>query len=655
MDHDGDSANAAKRRRGRTATACIACQRRKKKCNRQWPCNHCQERRIAHLCDFGTSKSAQRAQPRTSSTIGHPEQPASKVETTATATAILATTTTTSTSSDDSILFPDAASAVHILGYVKSGMFEAVMDTQPSNDSRVLDLPASVLQATRALPPRPYTDILVQNFFDRVNYHYGILHQPSFVTAYTEWWSHRREPQYARSISGIAMACLLLRICANSTQFISSTTKSQLESDLGDSVESISKDYHGAADILSDVLPAGAGGLVNAQQLFLGATWLKAEAEFVKAWHQLAACVRQGQEIGIHLDDLPGGMTVFERDLRRRLWCAAYTWDKFMAVTFHRPPIIQPGDTVQPPNQSLDSSATNPEIPSPSAAKVFENQLARHLVESAPATNNYVDMLAFAERWMLSLPPVFGVADPDRQWDAKYPWLAFQRLQLHSVGYMTQLILLRPYIVSQVDATQNEQPETDRSRSVHHAVDISLKAMAVSKEFFDLCFPEAAKYFMVSFCPFDNAALLCSLLLHDTEGNKVPRRLEVVAAIGTALYVSHCLRGYTKMSDVTWSILTALISHVNFQPAEKDVLDEAARSGKTRINGVNTTQVEPETSSPENLNFMPNGQPSTSGQFDLLDASLAMENGVQGIDLGILDGLWDWQSLQLDFVGDSLV
>lgn len=94
------------------------------------------------------------------------------------------------------------------------------------------------------------------------------------------------------------MACLLLRICANSTQFISSATKFQLESDLGDSAESISRDYHAAADILSDFLPAGAGGLVNAQQLFLGATWLKAEAEFVKAWHQLAACVRQGQEIG---------------------------------------------------------------------------------------------------------------------------------------------------------------------------------------------------------------------------------------------------------------------------------------------------------------------------------------------------------------------
>ncbi|KAK7409147.1 hypothetical protein QQX98_008640 [Neonectria punicea] len=175
-------------------------------------------------------------------------------------------TARTTSPEDDSISLPDAASPVNTLGYVNSGMLEAVMSSQQSTDeSEALDLPAGVLQATRALPPRPYTGILVHNFFERVNYHYGILHQPSFMAAYTTWWSQRRDARYSRSISSITLACLLLRICANSTQFLSSATKYQLESDLGDSVESISEDYHAAADILSEFLPAGADGLVNAQ------------------------------------------------------------------------------------------------------------------------------------------------------------------------------------------------------------------------------------------------------------------------------------------------------------------------------------------------------------------------------------------------------
>ena len=37
---------------------------------------------------------------------------------------------------------------------------------------------------------------------------------------------------------------------------------------------------------------------MQVQQLFLGATWLKAEAEFVRAWHAVGEAVRVGQEIG---------------------------------------------------------------------------------------------------------------------------------------------------------------------------------------------------------------------------------------------------------------------------------------------------------------------------------------------------------------------
>ena len=55
-------------------------------------------------------------------------------------------------------------------------------------------VPEQVHQALRAVPPRPYTDFLIQGFFENVNYHYGILHQPSFMEPYVEWWSQRRRP-----------------------------------------------------------------------------------------------------------------------------------------------------------------------------------------------------------------------------------------------------------------------------------------------------------------------------------------------------------------------------------------------------------------------------------------------------------------------------
>ena len=32
--------------------ACTECRRRKQKCDRQWPCNHCQKRKVVDLCRF---------------------------------------------------------------------------------------------------------------------------------------------------------------------------------------------------------------------------------------------------------------------------------------------------------------------------------------------------------------------------------------------------------------------------------------------------------------------------------------------------------------------------------------------------------------------------------------------------------------------------
>lgn len=57
--------------------------------------------------------------------------------------------------------------------------------------------------------------------------------------------------------------------------------------------------YHRAAQQLSNTIFPGQGGLVQVQQLFLTAAWLKGEGMFVDSWHALAAAVHAAQELGI--------------------------------------------------------------------------------------------------------------------------------------------------------------------------------------------------------------------------------------------------------------------------------------------------------------------------------------------------------------------
>ncbi|OCL03858.1 hypothetical protein AOQ84DRAFT_442453 [Glonium stellatum] len=43
---------------GHSVASCTECQRRKQKCSREWPCNHCSARKVPHLCQFASKSVA---------------------------------------------------------------------------------------------------------------------------------------------------------------------------------------------------------------------------------------------------------------------------------------------------------------------------------------------------------------------------------------------------------------------------------------------------------------------------------------------------------------------------------------------------------------------------------------------------------------------
>ncbi|KAH0490846.1 hypothetical protein TgHK011_002297 [Trichoderma gracile] len=515
MESEKDS---TKRVRGRTVTACLECRKMKKKCDRQWPCNHCSMRKMAHRCQF-------------SQTTRRNRQIIASTETSSTAPSSFVVSETSQYTSQ----VTSPASAMHKLGYLYTktdAVFGGIMAQYSESPTA---LPDPVLKASRVVPPRPYTDVLIGNFFDNVNYHYGILHQPSFMIAYVDWWSHRRKTQ---SESATRLTCLILRICANSAQFLSTQASLQLETDLGDSVQDLSRSYHDAAQTMSAFLSPASGDLVNAQQLFLAATWHKGEADFIQAWHELGAAVRVVQEMGVHTDSQSDELNEFDLEMRRRLWCALYTWDRYMAANFNRPPLTQ-SDTVVPlPNPTLDQQSALPDVPSIVVAKILENQLARQLGEGSPVDDtNFQSKLASVEAWMSSMPPAFRVINPEKRWD----------------------------------------------------------------------------------------------------GDLILRRMEVVHAIGQALYMSRRLRGCTKMGDATWSILDALRDRISLTRAEKELLEETERSGKndkdnTETGVSSTNQLD------EPFKFL-FGEDLRSPEDDLA----ADETDFLGMDLGILDAVWNWE------------
>ncbi|KAK7219707.1 hypothetical protein V2G26_007710 [Clonostachys chloroleuca] len=230
--------------RGRTATACLECQRRKKKCNRQWPCDHCQNRKMSHLCEFGPPKGPRHPVESEASSMNDSrrsiEPPVSEIQ--------------------NPLSLEDCSLALDELSYVDSDILRVLQIQPTTKPTKALSVPSHVMQAIRTVPPRPYTDGLVKNFFNLVNYHYCILHQPHFMTQYTKWWSTRPELRSSPSCSDISFTCLVLRICSNSTQFLTPSDIHRFESELGESILVLGANYNTAAQTLSDYLPSGSGG-----------------------------------------------------------------------------------------------------------------------------------------------------------------------------------------------------------------------------------------------------------------------------------------------------------------------------------------------------------------------------------------------------------
>ncbi|KAL5333808.1 hypothetical protein BJX70DRAFT_403220 [Aspergillus crustosus] len=177
--------------------------------------------------------------------------------------------------------------------------YQRFIFTDLADDTKTSEKPESsptdkVGSALRVLPPRPYLDALVQSYLSGPNYQYYIIYPPAFSREYASWWEDRvrgRAPDRS-------MTCLLLQLCACSTQAPSESLRTMLETELGENIPQLSRRYHNAARSLSNSIRAGKGGLAQIQQLFLTSWWLKGDAQYVDSWHILAAAIHEAQEQG---------------------------------------------------------------------------------------------------------------------------------------------------------------------------------------------------------------------------------------------------------------------------------------------------------------------------------------------------------------------
>ena len=139
-----------------------------------------------------------------------------------------------------------------------------------------------------------FSDTLVRNFLDNVNFYYYIIYPPTFLSEYSEWWRNRE----AGRPLGAPWTCLLIMICACSVQHATTDLARKLMSDLRMDVKQLADVYNDAARELHSAIPLGHSHFYTVQYLLHSCYWYKAEAQFVECWHLLGSAVREAQMLG---------------------------------------------------------------------------------------------------------------------------------------------------------------------------------------------------------------------------------------------------------------------------------------------------------------------------------------------------------------------
>ncbi|RSL72080.1 hypothetical protein CEP53_001283 [Fusarium sp. AF-6] len=528
---------------GQYRSACAECHRRKQKCNREWPCNHCQKRKVADKCRFfqpnpGSSPSdsltpgTDKKRARSRDDDGEPE-PDSPVE------------------GDDDDLGLEA------MGYAAGPLFESL--TIASKTKKPLgeltwvhpDTCPQLKHALDVLPSRPQMDALVQSFFNNVNYHYYIIYPPIFLQEYQTWWDRRTSN---KDVS-LQWTILLVMVCACATQHLDVEMKPIVEVELAEAADTLTKEYHKAGTELGRVIPIGQCHLLNIQWMLHSIYWYKAEARFVEAWHVIGAAVREAHELGLHRVAIAEGLTEFEREMRRRVWCVLDCWDWQFASGLGRPTIIDHTDIdVEPPSLTLEDLSPSPllhmKLQSELVTQLAQRWSAPKNINTASEVQEYKRML---EDWIRDFPVVYDVDRPDTSKDHKHTWIVFHRFYIHTMAYLMILNPMRSFMAQTYTKSSPEDLLAVRSDAVHY----SLKNLDTTTRWVDHVSHRDGRFHFIIFSLFDTAAVLSTAIIKD-EDHTIPRRDEIVDAVDNSVRLLKRLKAISTTAKTSHDILVKM-------------------------------------------------------------------------------------------------
>ncbi|KAL7951505.1 hypothetical protein V8C42DRAFT_304267 [Trichoderma barbatum] len=550
--------------------ACSECKRRKQKCTRHWPCQHCGDRRQADQCVFQTVLEVKPPEQRKAQT----QHLVTQMKDLDFFSYAFLETFDDDSGSSDADLEELGYSASHVASTYSGHRKKRRRTTRDSE--RPVYYP-HLEKAVKTLPSRSCLDALVDNFLNHVNFHYYVVHPTVFRREY-ERWCHRADNDDDIELQWTA---LLLMACACSAQYPSDALRHALEADQDQPIDQLAEQYHAVGHDLSTMIPITEYDMHTVQSFLHSSLWFKTKACYSESWHNLTTAMRVASELDIHNEEFAHPASQYQLEMGRRAWAIICAWDWQLGSIISRPLLLQPNvyDT-RLPGLALKGELEEPE-PSPGQFMSLQCELGSALLgpfgRPGPLEemNDVAKHRDIVEAWAVRLPSYFSLRDPDTSLDDDFPWLRFQRLNLAFMGTSSLLSPLRSYLtkpLSTDSAAEDLQLQQD-------GVLWALRHLNMLFQVLRFTFPKDTTYRTVLFFIFDVTVLLCSAVVHDIDSS-MPMRGLALRAIDDSISMMRALKRHAPIATQSYKVLDRICDEY----LRLRTTDDAGRSKRQKLN-----------------------------------------------------------------------
>ncbi|KAI1388492.1 uncharacterized protein F4822DRAFT_402984 [Hypoxylon trugodes] len=522
----GVRGKATPRKRRRIVISCTECHRRKQKCDRKMPCTNCVSRNKETSCQYETGTPLAKPDRKGSSQNSNDRSPEA-IESIPIKTA-------------DFGYSSNGASTLGILRKIDGN--GDILPGMPSEsfDGASFGLRERYKTLIRLLPSRMYVEKLADIYFRDINWQYFSIDEPVFRELMEKWYSMPFNVLTTAGPQALdpmlrAFPALLFQVIASSLLYLPEGTEETFESlkyTSNMTFEDLAFDYSESGVSIMSLLGKRQMSIMTVLAGWARAAFLKYTGMVTESWHQVGTSIRDGQEIGLHRDQMDPQPTsedsteealekMWMAQLRRRVWMTLLGWDVHTGAVLGRPTSVDyrllnrslPVDSIIPKDRRKSPIVQRGENdpPTPLTRALWSWELLRplrdilDLEKEGPFPKDFSKVEKIHQELLdqqARTPPPFRMENPDTRFDDQPEcwWLPYVRPTLPQITNFNIMALHRPYVFT-------------RHTSRHEALKASLGMLDAQRVYFALLKPQQHKTFTLFFGTFDAIIMIASIYI----------------------------------------------------------------------------------------------------------------------------------------------